>query len=182
MAGGLAALLGGIVSLVAALEVGSDAAIVTVPLLLAGLGVGALASQLGAVTVSSMPDELSGEVGGIQNTATNLGASLGTALAGSVLIGALTATFLSGIDANPDVPDEVAASAEVELAGGVPFVSDADLEGALADAGVTGATAEAVTDANESARIDALRMSLTVLAGIAVLALFFTRLLPAGRR
>ena len=42
-----------------------------------GLGIGALASQLGAVTVSAVPDERSPEVGGIQNTMTNLGASLG---------------------------------------------------------------------------------------------------------
>ena len=60
----------------------------------AGLGIGALASQLGAVTVSAVPDEQSPEVGGLQNTATNLGASLGTALAGSILIAALTASFL----------------------------------------------------------------------------------------
>ena len=64
-------------SLIAALEVGAGPEIVTVPLLLAGLGVGALASQLGAVTVSAVPDEQSGEVGGLQNTVTNLGASLG---------------------------------------------------------------------------------------------------------
>ena len=55
---GLAALLAGIVSLILALEVGAGHEIVTVPLLLAGLGVGALASQLGAVTVSSVPDEV----------------------------------------------------------------------------------------------------------------------------
>jgi MFS family permease len=175
---GLVALFAGIVSLIGALEVGSGAAIVTVPLLLAGLGVGALASQLGAVTVSSMPDEMSGEVGGLQNTATNLGASLGTALAGSVLIGALTASFLSGLQGNPDVPDQVAQSASVELAGGVPFVSDQALDDALAEAGVPEETAAAVVDTNESARIDGLRLSLTVLAGIALLALFFTRLLP----
>ena len=34
--------------MVAALDVGAGAEIVTVPLLLAGLGIGALASQLGA--------------------------------------------------------------------------------------------------------------------------------------
>ena len=79
--------------------------IVTVPLLLLGkLGIGALASQLGSVTVSAVPDELSPEVGGLQNTATNLGTSLGTALAGSVLIAVLTTTFLTGIQNNPDVP------------------------------------------------------------------------------
>ena len=96
-------------------------------------GVGALSSQLGAVTVSAVPDERSGEVGGLQNTATNLGASLGTALAGSVLIGALSASFFLGIEGNPDVPESVSDQAEVELAGGIPFVSDPDLEAALAD-------------------------------------------------
>ena len=54
----------------------------TVPLLLAGLGIGALASQLGAVTVSAVPDEDSPEGGGLQNTGTNLGASIGTAWPG----------------------------------------------------------------------------------------------------
>jgi len=70
---GLGALLAGIVALVLALDVGVGAEIVTVPMLLAGLGVGALASQLGAVTVSSVPDEVTGDVGGLQNTMTNLG-------------------------------------------------------------------------------------------------------------
>ena len=69
-------------SLILALDVGAGPEVVTLPLFLAGLGVGALASQLGAVTVSAVPDELSGEVGGLQNTGTNLGASLGTAWPG----------------------------------------------------------------------------------------------------
>jgi Na+/melibiose symporter-like transporter len=175
---GLAALLAGIVSLVVALEAGAGAEIVTVPLLLAGLGVGALASQLGAVTVSSVPDERSGEVGGLQNTGTNLGASLGTALAGSILIAALTSSFIQGLQENPDVPDDVAVSAEVELASGIPFVSDKDLEAALDDADVDPELASAVVDENEEARIAGLRLSLSVLALFALLALFLTRLLP----
>ena len=88
----------------------------TWPLLLAGAGLGALASQLGAVTVSAVPDEQSGEVGGLQNTGTQLGASIGTALAGAVLISALTASFFTGIQGNPDVPASVASTAQTELA------------------------------------------------------------------
>ena len=178
VARGLAALFAGIVALVAGLEVGVGAEVVTVPLLLAGLGVGALASQLGAVTVSAVPDEQSGEVGGLQNTATNLGASLGTALAGSVLIGALTASFLQGIQENPDVPDDVSSSAEVQLAGGAPFISDADLGQALEKAGLPPEQAQAAVDANEEARIAGLRMSLAVLALFAAVALYLSRLLP----
>ncbi len=175
---GLAAILLGIVSLVGALEIGAGAEVVTVPLLLAGLGVGALASQLGAVTVSSVPDSLSGEVGGLQNTSTNLGASLGTALSGSVLIAALSASFLSGIEENPAVPTKVSQAAQVELSGGAPFISDADLAQALEDTDLSPAQADALVEENESARIAALRLSIALLGLLAAIALFLTRLLP----
>ena len=59
----------------------------------------------------------------MQNTVTNLGASIGTALAGAVLISALTTSFLTGVAHNPNVPQEVASKAQVELAGGIPFLS-----------------------------------------------------------
>ena len=160
------------------MDVDASASIVTVPLLLIGLGFGGLASQLGAVTVSAVPDEQSPEVGGLQNTATQFGASLGTALAGSVLIAALTASFLTGIAQNPDVPPEVASQATVELASGIPFVSDAQLESALQQAGVNPETTQAVLDVNEQARLDGLRAALALLALIAVIALFFTRRIP----
>ncbi|HJQ91193.1 MAG TPA: MFS transporter [Acidimicrobiia bacterium] len=175
---GLIALLAGVVSLVAALEVGVGPEIVAVPMLLTGLGVGALASQLGAVTVSAVPDKETGEVGGLQNTMTNLGASLGTALAGSILIAALTTSFIQGIEDNPDVPPEVSSGAEVQLAGGIPFVSNAQLEAALAEANVPSAQAEAILAENEQARINGLRASLSVLAVFVVMALYFTRLIP----
>jgi hypothetical protein len=147
-------------------------------MLLAGLGIGALASQLGSVTVSAVPDEESAEVGGLQNTVTNLGASIGTALAGAVLISALTSSFFAQIEENPDIPDELSATAQVELAGGVPFISDADLESALEQVGVTGSTAQAVAEDNAQARLDGLQTALAVLAVIALGALFFARGIP----
>ena len=175
---GLAGLFAGIVSLIGALEAGAGPEVVTVPLLLAGLGVGALSSQLGAVTVSAVPDQRSGEVGGIQNTATNLGASLGTALAGSVLIGALTSSFFVGIETNDVVRDAVAEQAQTELVGGVPFVSDNDLEKALATTDLSAAETDAIVEENSDARLVGLRSALTILAVIAMLAIFMTRLLP----
>jgi MFS family permease len=175
---GMVAMFTGIVVMVAALDAGAGPEIVTWPMLLAGLGIGALASQLGSVTVSSVPDEQSGDVGGLQNTVTNLGASIGTALGGAVLISTLTASFLTGIEQNPDVPEEVTAQATVELADGVPFVSDADLETALDAAGVPAETADAIVDENATARLAGLRASLSVLALFALIALFFSRKIP----
>jgi MFS family permease len=174
----LFAMFAGTVVLLAAINEDASAEIVTVPLLLLGLGIGALASQLGAVTVSAVPDELSPEVGGLQNTATNIGASLGTALAGSVLIASLTATLLAGIQQNPAVPPEVSRQADVRLSSGVPFVSDADLESALEQAGVTGETAAAIGDENATARLRALRTALAVIAIVAAAALFFSGRIP----
>ena len=177
---GLLGMSAGLIVLMGALEVGAGPEIVTLPFVLVGLGIGALSSQLGAVTVSALPDEMSGEVGGLQNTMTNLGASLGTALAGSLLIGALTASFLSGIAQNPAVPASVVSQAETQLVGGAPFVSDAQLQDALDAANVPPEAASAIVDENEAARIDALRSSLFVLTLFALVALFFTRRIPAG--
>jgi len=125
-----------------------------------------------------VPDEQSPEVGGLQNTGTNLGASIGTALAGSILIAALTASFLQGIEQNPAVPASVKSQANVKLAGGVPFISDADLQAALDKAGVSEESATAILDVNQQARLDGLRAALVVLAGIALLALFSARRIP----
>jgi MFS family permease len=175
---GFMALFAGLVLLVALLDVGAGPEIITWPLLLAGAGLGAMASQLGSVTVSAVPDEQSGQVGGLQNTGTQLGASIGTALAGAVLISALTASFFTGIQGNPSVPASVSTKAQTELASGVPFLSDADLKAALSEAHVPPATADAVVSANATARIDGLRAAVSVLALLALVALLFTRALP----
>jgi MFS family permease len=174
----LLAMLAGTVVLLASIDVEASAEIVTVPMLLLGLGIGALASQLGSVTVSAVPDEASPEVGGLQNTATNVGASLGTALAGSVLIASLTATLLAGIETNSAVPQEVKQTANTELSSGVPFLSDKDLQAGLEEAGVTGDTATAIVDENAKARLKALRTSLAVIALVALLALLSSGGIP----
>jgi MFS family permease len=175
---GFLALFAGIAVMVALLDISAGPEIVTWPMLLAGLGVGALASQLGAVTVSSVPDERSGEVGGLQNTVTNLGASIGTALAGAVLISALTSSFYANLAGNPEVPDRVVSQAQAELTSGVPFISDKDLEAALDDAGVRPSVADAIVEENADARIVGLRAALSVLGLLSLVAFVAARRLP----
>ena len=60
-----------------------------------GIGAGLLASQLGNVIISAAPPAQTNEAGGLQGTAQNLGASLGTALIGAVLLLGLTSGFAS---------------------------------------------------------------------------------------
>jgi MFS family permease len=161
---GFVSLWVGIIVFIAALQAGAGPEIVTWPMLLVGLGIGALASQLGSVTVSSVPDDQAGEVGGLQNTVTNLGASIGTALAGAVLIAALTTSFINGIQSNPAIPESVKAEAPVKLAGGIPFVSDDQLRAALEEAGLPPDQVDAIVAENGKARLDGLRAALAILA------------------
>jgi hypothetical protein len=168
----------GLVLLIVLLDANATASVVTVPLLIVGLGIGALASQLGAVTVSAVPDKDSPEVGGLQNTALNIGASLGTALVGSVMITTLTSLFVQGVLDHPNIPDAVKSQAEVTFGGGIPFLSDTALRMALETHGVSAATTQAVLEVNGDARLAALRAALFVVALVAAIALFFTRQIP----
>ena len=175
---GLLLLLAATVLLITLLDANATASIVTGPLLIMGLGIGALASQLGAVTVSSVPDKDSSEVGGLQNTALNLGASLGTALVGSVMIATLTSMVLSGVLASPSIPDSLKSQAQDTFGAGIPFVSDTAVSTALEAQGASSETIQAVLQVNADARIEALRTALFVVVIAAALALFFTRRIP----
>jgi MFS family permease len=174
-------LLAGAALLLAALlgENPADAGIVTVPFLLLGAGLGLLASQLGNVIVSSEPVERSGEVGGLQYTAQNLGASLGTALIGAVVIGTLATQLLQGIEDSPAVSDSVEQAAGIQIEAGVEFVSDAQLEAALAQTPLAPEEQEAIVAANAEARVEALQFGMLAVALVALLGLFPTRRLPS---
>jgi Na+/melibiose symporter-like transporter len=175
---GLLAILGGTLVLVAGLDPGANAGIVLVPMALVGAGIGALASQLGAITVSGAPESQSAQVGGLQNTFTNFGASLGTAVVGAVLIAGLTSGLVHGVSDNQVIPPSVTAQATVQLEGGVPFVSDSQLRSKLASTGLPAATQDAIVAENASARLYGLRGALWVVALMTVAALFCTGLLP----
>ncbi len=175
---GILLMLAGILALLVNIDIDSAAGAVAVPMILVGLGIGSLASQLGAVTVSSVPTSQSGEVGGLQNTATNLGASIGTALAGSILISVLTTSLIAGIQNNPQIPAGVKAQSSTELASGVPFLSDTSLEEALAKAGVSADVTAGVVADNRAARIEGMDAALGVLALLALLSLLYTGRLP----
>jgi MFS family permease len=175
---GLLLMLAGILVLVAGLDPAANAGVVAIPMVLMGLGLGAPASQLGAVTVSAVPDSESAEVGGLQNTATNLGASLGTALIGSILIATLTGVVTAGIQNSPDLPASVKQAASTRLVGNLPFLSDSQLTTELTAAGVTGADAKVFLDVNQTARLQGLRAAFSVAALLTVGTLFLTGSLP----
>jgi len=82
-------------------------------LIVFGLGQGALVTLVFNVLVTASPKELAGDVGSLRGTANNLAAAVGTALAGALLVGLLSATVIRNLAATPLLPLEV--QAEVDL-------------------------------------------------------------------
>jgi hypothetical protein len=128
-----------------------------------------------------VPPDNTNEAGGLQGTAQNLGASLGTALIGSVLLLGLLNGFNSRIQENPAVPPDVKAQISKATETGIPLVTTDQAYQSLLDAGLTPADATTVVDDYAGAQLSALKTSMLGVAFLAVLSFWFTRRLP-GRR
>jgi EmrB/QacA subfamily drug resistance transporter len=175
---GLVALALASVLLLGTIDVELSETAFAVALAIFGVGAGLLLSQLGNVIMSSVDPAKTNEAGGLQGTAQNLGASLGTALIGAVLIAALSSGFVSRIEENPAVPqsarDRIAQAAEK----GIPVVPVDEVEKAAADAGLSADQATAVGRDYGDAQLQGLKRAIGAVAVFALLALWFTRQLP----
>src|SRR3954451_15393182 len=129
-------------------------------MVLIGAGGGLLASQLGNVIMSSTDSSEASETGGLQGTALNLGASLGTALIGAILILNLINCFNHNIADNPKVPASVEQKITASTEEGIDIVPVSDVEKRASDAGLPQGQATAVASAYGDAQLDALRKSL----------------------
>jgi MFS family permease len=81
------------VGVLLALVIGSPTVWAFAPgLLLIGLGLGLMLTPSVNVVQSSFPDDLQGEISGLSRSISNLGSSLGAAIAGTVLVAGITTT------------------------------------------------------------------------------------------
>jgi hypothetical protein len=128
--------------------------------------------------MSSVDPSQTNEAGGLQGTAQNLGASLGTALIGAVLIAALTSGFVSRVEANPAVPQAVRDQVGQLAQKGIPVVAVDDVEKAATEAGLPDEQAAAIADDYGDAELQALKRAIGAVAAFALLSLWFTRGLP----
>jgi MFS family permease len=177
---GLIALFAASVLLLSTIDVELNDAGFALALAIFGVGAGLMLSQLGNVIMSSVDPDKTNEAGGLQGTAQNLGASLGTALIGAVLIAALTSGFTSRVEDNPAVSgparEQVAQAAEK----GIPVVPVDDVEKAVLDAGVPPEEATAIAEDYGDAQLHGLKRAIGAVAIFALLSLWFTRGLPAS--
>jgi hypothetical protein len=145
---------------------------------LAGTGLGLLASQLGNVNMSSVTEKESSEVGGLQGVFQNLGSSLGTALIGSILIGALATSFAGGVAAS-DLPEDARTLIAEATEGGVTIVPAAGVAELGQEAGLDADEAASLAAIYRESQLSSLRVAFFGLIAISVLALLFSRGIPA---
>ena len=145
-----------------------------------GVGMGLIASQLGNVVQSSVDASGRGEAGGLQYTGQQLGSSLGVALIGAIVLAGLTGTFVTKIQEDERISDEVAAQVSVAVESGRRLRRLHRDRGRRAGAGLDEATTAAIVDDYEAAQLQSLKAGLLAAALLAFASLAFTRDLPHG--
>ena len=150
-----------------------SAPVVMTGLILFGLGQGALVTLVFNVLVTAAPKELAGDVGSLRGTAQNLAAGVGTAVAGALLVGLLSAGVLRAVAENPRLPPEIQAQVDLDS---VNFVSNDRLRDIMARTTASPEQVSAAVEVNTEARLRALKIGLLIMACVALLSI-----LPASR-
>lgn len=151
---------------------------VVVGLFLVGLGQGALVTLLFNVLVTGAPKEAAGDVGSLRGVTQNMAAAVGTAMAGALLVGVLSAVVLTRVSSSLVVTEELRSQINLDS---INFVSNDRLKKVLS---ATSATPEQVDEAviiNTNARLRALKTGFLIMAGLSLLALIPSGWLPNYR-
>jgi len=153
----------------------------TVPLLIFGAGTGLLLAQVPNLTMSAVAPNAVDDAAGVQNSAKELGTSLGTAIIGSVLLVSTMTGVVAGVSTAHGTPvapkdlDQVVVDYEDaldELSANEKREFFAELDQSV-DGKLTAIT--------EQAQYDAMNAVLLTLGVFVVLALIAAMFLPKGR-
>ena len=116
------------------------------------------------VLVTSSPKEVAGDVGSLRGTTNNLAAAVGTAVAGALLVGLLSAIMLGNIAASPKLTPELQAQVDLDS---INFISNDRLQTVLAGTTASPAQVAEAVRVNTESRLRALKIGLLIMAGLA---------------
>jgi len=129
---GFTLLVVGLVALVLVVPRADSGWWLTIPLVIAGCGLGMLVSQLNNYTLSPISDERVSEAAGVNSAAGSFGLSFGLAFAGAIMLATLSLLFTSRAESStvlsPAEQQQVASGLEEDA----QVMSDADLQKLLA--------------------------------------------------
>ncbi|MCL5667382.1 MAG: MFS transporter [Patescibacteria group bacterium] len=121
-----------------------------------GLGMGLMMAQVSNFTLSAVSVEEAGEASGVNNTLRQVGATLGSAIMGAILISTLTANLGTGISQSQVIPGQLKqniAKAFESHASQIEFSNPGAYEGSLPEnikTELASISKQATTDANKT--------------------------------
>ena len=148
--------------------------VVVIGLIVLGLGQGSIVALVFNTLLSAAPKKLAGDVGAWRGLVHNLSGSVGIAVASVFAVGVLGGLLASSVADHPQLPPSLVSQVNLDSAN---FVTNAHLKDFLATStNASPAQIDEAVSVNETARLQALNISLLALAGITLLAI-----IPAGR-
>jgi hypothetical protein len=141
-----------------------------VPLLIAGTGLGLLVSQLNNYTLAPIDEDRVSEAASVNSAAGSFGLSFGLAVAGGLMLAALSASFTGMSDASTVLPPEEKAQIARVLEEDAQVMSDTQLTALLE--GQPETIQEEVLRINDAARDRSLQVALLVPVLAAAVGLF----------
>ena len=123
----------GMVSIIPVIPRGESGWALLVPLLIAGTGLGLLVSQLNNYILAPIEEERVSEAAGVNSAGNSFGLSFGLAIAGGILLAALSMSFVSMTESSTVIPPADQEQIANVLEENAEFVSTTQLEELLAD-------------------------------------------------
>jgi MFS family permease len=170
-------LVGGVLVLLASINITLSGFLFGLGMFVTGLGVGLLASQIGNVNMSAVGESDTSEVGGMQGVFQNLGSSMGTAVIGSIVVAVLTTSFISNIQTST-LPADVKNYVQSNSAQGVSIVPLSQVEAYATSKGLSEDEVNEAVEVYADSQLEALRGGLFVLFAISLLGVVFSRNAP----
>jgi MFS family permease len=129
-----------------------------IPLLLAGLGLGLLVSQINNYTLAPISEERAGEAAGLNSAAGSFGLSLGLAVAGAVMLATLSISFTHKSDSSNVLPPADKQHIANVLENDAEVMSDAQVNKLVANE--PPAVQDEILNINDDSRNQALQAAL----------------------
>lgn len=98
-----------------AITAGATVGDLRLPFIVFGAGFGMAFANLQNITLSAVPVRVAGEASGINNTFRQLGATMGNAIIGSVMIAALTTNVTAGVQGSTVIPNVLKPTIEAGI-------------------------------------------------------------------
>ena len=141
-----------------------------------GVGRGSVVTLVLNVLVTASPRELLGDVGSLRGMANNLAAAVGTAVAGALVIGLLSAGIMRALADNPWLPPEIRSRVDLDS---INFVSNDRLLDIMQRTTATPAQIDEALRITTEERLRALKICLLTMAGLALMTIVAAGRLPA---